>query len=150
MIHLDCYNRAKERVKYVGDVQKVDIQQLVFEKIKTYKHFATQSEGAELEYIRYLTQTLINFLIIKSELDCKVSRYFLEELVSGIIIKPLTEKIADPDFVNQLLLILLDEEKLPEPSEPPSERVVMLSDFGKARVHHSTSVRNIIQYSMIA
>lgn len=38
------------------------------------------------------------------------AEYFLEELLNGVIFKTLAEKIVEPDFVNNLLLIFLDEE----------------------------------------
>lgn len=144
MIHVDCYFRTKERASY-GD----DIQALVIEKIKTYKHFSLQNDLAEEEYLRYTIHTLLPYLLPRSELECRSAEYFLEELLNGVIFKTLAEKIVEPDFVNNLLLIFLDEETLPEPNYPASEKVTFLEEFGRHRMHHAKSALMVSAYDLM-
>lgn len=49
-----------------------DLQQMVFDKMKTYKHFATQNDLAESEYIRYMMASLMPFLLPSTEMECKL------------------------------------------------------------------------------
>ena len=48
-----------------------DLQQLSFDKFKTYKHFCIQNEVAETEYLRYTVQTLLRHILPPSALECK-------------------------------------------------------------------------------
>lgn len=51
-----------------------DLQSVMLDKLKTYRHFAVQNEMAEENYIRHLVQTILPFLLPKNAL---VSKYVL-------------------------------------------------------------------------
>ena len=59
-----------------------DLQSVMLDKLKTYKHFAVQNEMAEENYIRHLVQTILPFLLPKNAL---VSKYVLALLIALIV-----------------------------------------------------------------
>ena len=56
--------------------QGSDIQQLMFDKMKTYKHFAVQNEVAEKEYLRYLIRVLLPYLLPPNARECRYVKCF--------------------------------------------------------------------------
>ena len=144
MTHVDTFYFLKEQVS-----NKDDMQQSVLDYLKTYKHFCVQNETAEKEYLRYTIQTLLPYLLPNSSLNCKGIDCFLEELIDCVMLKPLVEKIVDPDFVNNLLIIFLDESTIPEPNYQPSEKVNFLENFGKKRANYTCSSLNLATYDLM-
>lgn len=144
MVHVDSFFVIKEQV-----TNKDDLQQAVLDHLKTYKHFCIQNESAEKEYLRYTVQSLLPYLLPHTSLNCKGVDCFLEELIFSTLLKPLNEKIMDPDFVNNILLIFLDESTLPEPDYKPSPKVKFLENFGKKRANYSFSSINLNTYELI-
>ena len=143
MIHVDTFFYMKERV-----ISKDDLQQKILDHLKTYKHFCTQNDKAEEEYLRYTVQTLLPYLLPNTSLSCKGLNCFIEE-IDVLILKPLVEKIADPDFVNNLLLIFLDDETIPEPNYVLSEKVNFLERFGSKLDRYTKSSLNITTYELM-
>uniref|UniRef100_A0A7M5X746 Sorting nexin n=2 Tax=Clytia hemisphaerica TaxID=252671 RepID=A0A7M5X746_9CNID len=144
VIHFDCYLRVKEAANYGTDIQSATL-----EKLKTYKHFAVQNELAEESYMRYTVETILPYLLPKNALVSNSCNFFLEELLSRVILQPLAEKIAEPDMVNNLLLIFLDEETIPEPNYPPSAKTEILSQFGRHRGCQTTSALKVSSYDLM-
>eukprot|EP00794_Sanderia_malayensis_P008846 gene8846-9794_t len=144
MIHLDCYARTREKVAH-----REDVQAEVLNALGNQKHFAVESESTENDYMRFLIETLFPFILPPKFLKCRSASILLRELLTNIILLPTAEKIADPDFVNQLLLILLDDEPLKEPTKPPSPKVTMLDGFAKAKSNHANSALELSVYGLI-
>ncbi|XP_065659374.1 sorting nexin-14 isoform X3 [Hydra vulgaris] len=144
MIHLDCFFTSKQKAS-----PNDDMQTFVFENKKFYKHFCLQSEAAELQYLRYTIHAILPYLMPSKAADCRGSTYLIEEICSSIILKPLMEKMSEPDVVNHLLLIFLDKSTLPEPDYPLSEKVTFLESFGKSRSHHTNSALTLSLYDLM-
>lgn len=53
----------------------------------------------------------------------------LEEILSGVVLFPVADKIADPDIINNLIILFCDEEPPPVNPDPPSEIVEFLAHF---------------------
>ena len=56
-------------------------------------------------------------------------RLLLEQLLAGVVLLPTLDKLADPDFINNLLIILVDDGEPPTNPDPPSESVEILAHF---------------------
>ncbi|XP_065066151.1 sorting nexin-14-like [Rhopilema esculentum] len=144
MVHLDCYARTRERVLHGEDLQMATLNTL-----GNQKHFALENEATEVDYVRCLSETIIPYLLQPNFLRCRSAIVFIRELLTNIILVPTAEKIADPDFVNQLLLVLLSDESLKEPTRPPSPNVKILENFAKARSTPAITALNLSVFDLI-
>lgn len=61
--------------------------------------------------------------------DCRPVRLILEQILGGLILLPVADKISDPDIVNNLLILLLDTTPSAENPDPPSDRVEILAHW---------------------
>jgi len=144
MIHLECYAKTKERVSYGNDLQAATLTML-----DSQKHFAMENETVEVDYMRYLTEMILQRLLPTHFVSCKSAMVLLRELMTNIILVPTAEKISDPDFVNQLLLVLLDDEPLKEATKSPSPNVCVLESFAKPRAAQTTSALSLSVFELI-
>lgn len=144
MVHIDSFFFVKERIN-----NKEHLAQAFLDHLKTYTHFCVQNDTAEKEYLRHSIQTLLPYLIPKDLMTCRGLNCYLEELCACVILKPLVENTVDPDFLNNLLLIFLDESVLPEPNYPLSEKVNFLEKFVKNRANYSDSALTIPIYELL-
>lgn len=60
---------------------------------------------------------------------CRLLKLLLEEILSGVVLLPVVDKIADPDIVNNLIILFCDEEPPPVNPDPPSDLVELLGHF---------------------
>ena len=60
---------------------------------------------------------------------CRLLKLLLEEILSGVVLFPVADKIADPDIINNLIILFCDEEPPPVNPDPPSEIVEFLAHF---------------------
>lgn len=60
-------------------------------------------------------------------------KLLLEEILSGVVLFPVADKIADPDIINNLIIIFCDEEPPPVNPDPPSEIVEFLAHFASPK-----------------
>lgn len=56
-------------------------------------------------------------------------RQLLEQILAGVVLLPVADKLADPDIVNNLLIIFLDEEPAPVNPDPATDHVELLAHF---------------------
>ncbi|CAH3197092.1 unnamed protein product, partial [Porites evermanni] len=67
----------------------------------------------------------------------------LRELLASAVFLSAADKLSDPDFVNNFLLILLDKEPMVASDEPPSPKVPLLAKFAKPRVPLTNSALHL-------
>ncbi|XP_076811994.1 sorting nexin-14-like isoform X1 [Clavelina lepadiformis] len=92
-------------------------------------HPALKSRRSEVTYLRSLCDALFPHLFPPSLVKSRVGRTFLRELLSSNVILFSMDVIADPDKVNNLLLIFFDRTPPREPDNPPSPVVPLLSQI---------------------
>ncbi|XP_046401263.1 sorting nexin-14-like isoform X2 [Ischnura elegans] len=68
-------------------------------------HPATRSRECELEYLRQLTSKLLPHLLPPLQLQCKNWCALVRELLSGWVLLPALDALADPNSINYLLLL---------------------------------------------
>ncbi|CAN8005083.1 unnamed protein product [Ixodes hexagonus] len=117
--HLDCYLRSRTVVSDVGDQGR-----FLLGCLGSQMHVAVGSREAELQYLRLLTEALLEHLLPARYLKCKSACTLLRELIGGTLLLKAMDLIAEPDIVNHLLLLFLDKTPmayLPLDSSPPVE-----------------------------
>ncbi|KAF0311748.1 Sorting nexin-14 [Amphibalanus amphitrite] len=73
---------------------------------------AAVSAGGEGRYLRTLASRVTPLLLAGRPCRAGAGGLLLRELLAGAVLRPLLDLLADPDTVNQLLLLLLSPEKL--------------------------------------
>ncbi|OWF54898.1 sorting nexin-14-like isoform X2 [Mizuhopecten yessoensis] len=127
--HLHVYLQAKKSAP-----PGTDLQQLTLDYLGPHLHCAMQSRKAELEYLRRMVEAIFPFILnpqgLKSKCTCSLAR----EILSGSILLPALDAIANPDMVNNILLIFLDDTPPPSATEPPSPMVNFLEKYSRTSV----------------
>lgn len=124
MKHMEIVAKARAKVRSVEDLQQAALQEY-----GGSLHAALRSRRDELLYLRKLTETLFSYLMPPRATDCRSLALLLREVIAGSVILPTMDFMADPDTVNHMVLIFVDDSP-PEPAtEPPSPLVPFLQKF---------------------
>ncbi|CAL8314894.1 unnamed protein product [Merluccius merluccius] len=126
--HMDVLARVRQRVG-VGE----GLQQAALEEYGADLHTALRSRREELLYLRSLTEILFSHLLPPKATDCRSLALLLREVVSGAVLLPTMDFMADPDTVNLMVLIFVDDSPPDAPTEPPSAMVPFLQRYAEVR-----------------
>ncbi|CAH3036963.1 unnamed protein product [Porites lobata] len=138
--HLEMYLRAKEKVTLS---RSTSLQTAILEQFNPRMHCALQSRPMELQYLRKLSESILPFLLPPNALRCRSLVSLLRELLASAVFLSAADKLSDPDFVNNFLLILLDKEPMVASDEPPGPKVPLLAKFAKPRVPLTNSALHL-------
>uniref|UniRef100_A0A3P8TV21 Sorting nexin 14 n=1 Tax=Amphiprion percula TaxID=161767 RepID=A0A3P8TV21_AMPPE len=124
MKHIEIIAKARERVNNVEG-----LQQAALDEYGADLHIALHSRKDELLYLRKLTEMLFSYVMPPKATDCRSLALLLREVMAGSVILPTMDFMADPDTVNLMVLIFVDDTP-PEPAtEPPSALVPFLQKY---------------------
>ncbi|XP_033860189.1 sorting nexin-14 isoform X7 [Acipenser ruthenus] len=128
MKHIEIIAKARQRVKNTEY-----LQQAAVEEYGPDLHVAVRSRRDELLYLRKLTELLFPYILPPKGTDCRSLTLLIREILSGSVFLPSLDFLADPDTVNHLLLLFIDDTP-PEPNtEPPSALVPFLQKYAEPR-----------------
>ncbi|XP_062614266.1 sorting nexin-14-like [Saccostrea cucullata] len=108
-----------------------DLQQLTLEQLGPNMHVAMLSRKCELEYLRRLVESLFPYILPPQAVKSKCTCALIREILAGSVLLPALDAVANPDMVNNLILIFLDKTPPPVATEPPSPCVPFLENFAK-------------------
>ncbi|KAM6238206.1 sorting nexin-19 [Porphyrio hochstetteri] len=112
--HLQSYLQAREVLK--GD--PVGGQSLWWEYSRLAgPHPALRSPAAEVAYARAAVELLLQVLVPQPHLETRTGRFVVVELVTCNVLLPAIRKMADPDWINLLLIGAFSKKTWGE--EPP-------------------------------
>ncbi|XP_005936288.1 sorting nexin-14 isoform X1 [Haplochromis burtoni] len=124
MKHIEIIAKAHQRVKTVDG-----LQQAALDEYGADLHVALHSRRDELLYLRKLTEMLFPYVMPPKATDCRSLALLLREVMAGSVILPTMDFMADPDTVNLMVLLFVDDTP-PEPAtEPPSPLVPFLQKY---------------------
>ncbi|XP_036878771.2 sorting nexin-14 isoform X7 [Manis javanica] len=109
------------------------LQQAALEEYGPELHVALRSRRDELHYLRKLTELLFPYILPPKATDCRSLTLLLREILSGSVFLPSLDFLADPDTVNHLLIIFIDDSPPEKATEPPSPLVPFLQKFAEPR-----------------
>ncbi|XP_026197873.1 sorting nexin-14-like isoform X2 [Anabas testudineus] len=122
--HIEIIAKAREKVKNVEGLQLAALDEYGADL-----HVALHSRKDELRYLRKLTEMLFPYVMPPKSTDCRSLALLLREVMAGSVILPTMDFMADPDTVNLMVLIFVDDTP-PEPAtEPPSAMVPFLQKY---------------------
>ena len=78
-------------------------------------HPSLKDPESELDYLRSFSEALLYCILPPKDAHCAALRYILREILANYVFLPTAESICDPDYINQTLVIYLeDREKITE------------------------------------
>ncbi|XP_033504819.1 sorting nexin-14-like isoform X3 [Epinephelus lanceolatus] len=124
MKHIEIIAKARQKVSNVEG-----LQQAALDEYGADLHIALRSRKDELLYLRKVTEMLFPFVMPPKATDCRSLALLLREVMAGSVMLPTMDFMADPDTVNLMVLIFVDDTP-PEPAtEPPSALVPFLQKY---------------------
>ncbi|XP_058469970.1 sorting nexin-14 isoform X3 [Solea solea] len=124
MKHIEVIAKARGKVR---DVES--LQQVALEEYGADLHVALRSRKHELLYLRKLTELLFPYVMPPKATDCRSLALLLREVMAGSVFLPTMDFMADPDTVNLMVLIFVDDSPPEEASESPSALVPFLHKY---------------------
>ncbi|XP_040839652.1 sorting nexin-14 isoform X7 [Ochotona curzoniae] len=134
MKHIDVIAKARQKVKNTEF-----LQQAALEEYGPELHMALRSRRDELQYLRKLTELLFPYILPPKATECRSLTLLVREILSGSVFLPSLDFLADPDTVNHLLIIFIDDSPPETATEPASPLVPFLQKFAEPR-NKKTSV----------
>ncbi|XP_076834528.1 sorting nexin-14-like isoform X2 [Brachyhypopomus gauderio] len=128
MKHIEIIAKARQKVK-----KSEDLQQAALEEYGPDLHFALRSRRDELLYLRKLTEMLYPYILPPKATDCRSLTLLIREVLAGSVLLPSLDYLADPDTVNHLLLIFIDNSPPEAATEPASALVPFLQKYADVR-----------------
>ncbi|XP_041105455.1 sorting nexin-14 isoform X4 [Polyodon spathula] len=128
MKHIEIIAKARQRVKNTEY-----LQQAALEEYGPDLHVAVRSRRDELLYLRKLTELLFPYILPPKGTDCRSLTLLIREILSGSVFLPSLDFLADPDTVNHLLLLFIDDTPPESDTEPPSALVPFLQKYAEPR-----------------
>uniref|UniRef100_A0A672K4J7 Sorting nexin-14-like n=1 Tax=Sinocyclocheilus grahami TaxID=75366 RepID=A0A672K4J7_SINGR len=128
MKHIEIIAKAQQKVKNTEG-----LQQAALAEYGSDLHVALRSRKDELLYLRKLTELLFPYVMPPKATDCRSLALLIREVMTGSVFLPIMDFVADPDTVNHMVLIFIDDTP-PEPvTDPPSALVPFLEKFADPR-----------------
>ncbi|XP_054469233.1 sorting nexin-14-like isoform X2 [Anoplopoma fimbria] len=128
MKHIEIISKARQKVKNAEY-----LQQAALEEYGPDLHVALRSRRDELLYLRKLTEMLFPYILPPKAADCRSLTLLIREVLAGSVFLPSMDYLADPDTVNHLLLIFIENAPPEEATEPTSTLVPFLQKYSDIR-----------------
>ncbi|NXI45313.1 SNX14 protein, partial [Galbula dea] len=128
MKHIDVIAKARQKVKNAEF-----LQQAALDEYGPELHVALRSRRDELHYLRKLTELLFPYILPPKSTECRSLALLIREILPGSVFLPSMDFLADPDTVNHLLLIFIDDSPPEKATEPTSSLVPFLQKFAEPR-----------------
>ncbi|XP_056103292.1 sorting nexin-14 isoform X4 [Rhinichthys klamathensis goyatoka] len=136
MKHIEIMAKAQQKVKNTES-----LQQAALAEYGADLHVALRSRKDELLYLRKLTELLFPYVMPPRATDCRSLALLIREVMTGSVFLPIMDFVADPDTVNHMVLIFIDDSP-PEPIyDPPSALVPFLEKFADPRNKKSSVLK---------
>ncbi|XP_051471849.1 sorting nexin-14 isoform X2 [Apus apus] len=126
--HVEVIAKARQKVKNAEF-----LQQAALEEYGPELHVALRSRRDELHYLRKLTELLFPYILPPKSTECRSLALLIREILPGSVFLPSMDFLADPDTVNHLLLIFIDDSPPEKATEPTSSLVPFLQKFAEPR-----------------
>uniref|UniRef100_A0A8C8D9E9 Sorting nexin-14-like n=1 Tax=Oncorhynchus tshawytscha TaxID=74940 RepID=A0A8C8D9E9_ONCTS len=136
MKHVEIIAKAKQKVKNTEG-----LQQAALVEYGPDLHFALHSRKDELRYLRKVTKMLFAYLMPPKATDCRSLAVLMQEILVGSVFLPIMDFMADPDTVNHMVLIFVDDTPSEPAMEPPSSLVPFLQKYADPRTKKTSVLK---------
>ncbi|XP_014682031.1 PREDICTED: sorting nexin-14-like [Priapulus caudatus] len=124
--HLDLYIQVREDTR---GLDRVDPELTALDYYGKELHCAVRSRTDEMNYLKRIVRHMLPVLALRNHRNSKAISAVLAEMVVSKVLMPAMDIIADPDIVNNLLLIFFNDEPMTVSHEPPSPLVPLLENL---------------------
>ena len=108
-------------------------------------HPCLKDKVSEIKYLRTCAESLLFTLLPESNSKCAIARYIMREVIAGSLILATAESICDPDYINQTLVLYLeDREKITETQKQKYAYAETYEDFIKM-INSATDIETLKQ-----
>ncbi|CDS06736.1 hypothetical protein LRAMOSA09263 [Lichtheimia ramosa] len=104
-IHYQDYRQAKMRLQMSHAGNAVSLEALFH---GTQPHFALRSEEQEMEYLRALTDAILQTVLDPADYNSDCVRHLVRELVANLVLGNIVELLADPYVIHMIICKLLE------------------------------------------
>lgn len=99
-IHYQDYRQAKMRLQMSHAGNAVSLEALFH---GTQPHFALRSEEQEMEYLRALTDAILQTVLDPADYNSDCVRHLVRELVANLVLGNIVELLADPYVIHMII-----------------------------------------------
>ncbi|KAM9496772.1 sorting nexin-14 isoform 1-T1 [Clarias gariepinus] len=128
MKHIEIAAKAQQKVD-----KNRPLQQVALEEYGADLHVALRSRRDELLYLRKLTEMLFPYVMPPKATDCRSLSLLIREVMTGSVFLPTMDFMADPDTVNHMVLLFIDDTPPESATEPSSALVPFLQKYADPR-----------------
>uniref|UniRef100_A0A8C7M1A2 Sorting nexin 14 n=1 Tax=Oncorhynchus mykiss TaxID=8022 RepID=A0A8C7M1A2_ONCMY len=136
MKHVEIIAKAKQKVKNTEG-----LQQAALDEYGPDLHVALRSRREELLYLRKVTEMLFSYLMPPKATDCRSLALLMREVMVGSVFLPTLDFMADPDTVNHMVLIFVDDSPPELAMDPPSALVPFLQKYADPRTKKTSVLK---------
>uniref|UniRef100_A0A674E9V4 Sorting nexin 14 n=1 Tax=Salmo trutta TaxID=8032 RepID=A0A674E9V4_SALTR len=136
MKHVEIIAKAKQKVKNTEG-----LQQAALDEYGPDLHVALRSRREELLYLRKMTEMLFAYLMPPKATDCRSLALLMREVMVGSVFLPTLDFVADPDTVNHMVLIFVDDSPPELAMDPPSALVPFLQKYADPRTKKTSVLK---------
>ncbi|XP_041716762.1 sorting nexin-14 isoform X3 [Coregonus clupeaformis] len=136
MKHVEIIAKAKQKVKNTEG-----LQQAALDEYGPDLHVALCSRRDELLYLRKVTEMLFAYLMPPKATDCRSLALLMREVMVGSVFLPILDFMADPDTVNHMVLVFVDDSPPELAMEPPSALVPFLQKYADPRTKKTSVLK---------
>uniref|UniRef100_A0A4W5MW36 Sorting nexin 14 n=1 Tax=Hucho hucho TaxID=62062 RepID=A0A4W5MW36_9TELE len=136
MKHVEIIAKAKQKVK-----NHEGLQQAALDEYGPDLHVALRSRRDELLYLRKVTEMLFAYLMPPKATDCRSLALLMREVMVGSVFLPTLDFMADPDTVNHMVLIFVDDSPPELAMDPPSALVPFLQKYADPRTKKTSVLK---------
>lgn len=98
-------------------------------------HPATINRRAEIQYLRKLAENLITLVSTSSNLKCPTAFNLVRELLSNMVLLPITDLISDPSTIHMLIVLATNPKtsSIPDFTSDEEKEVELMGNFIKSK-----------------
>ncbi|XP_060535701.1 sorting nexin-14-like isoform X2 [Cylas formicarius] len=124
--HVDDYLYMQQ----IAKLKHVSFDEVVVEYLGKNLHVATTNRESELAYLRGLSAELLKYVLPESYVNCRNCCVLLREIVSGWVLLPMMDVLADPNAINALVILAANyKSQRGGFASPPGKPVEFLENF---------------------
>ncbi|KAG7471372.1 hypothetical protein MATL_G00123930 [Megalops atlanticus] len=97
-------------------------------------HPALQSTGSEVAYARAVVDLLLQVLVPPPHLETCTGRFVVRELITCNVLLPLLSRLADPDWLNMLIVSIFTNSLTPPPRPDTPDALTLTVQPGAPQV----------------
>lgn len=98
-------------MQQIVKLKKTRLNDVIVDYLGKRLHVATTNRKTELNYLQHLSSALTPFILPDKYLKCNNYTVLIREILSGWVLLPLMDVLADPNIINSLVILSMTYKK---------------------------------------